>query len=140
MNHTWREVWRSRWDTFKPILPFALRAVMIGGPVGAIAYWVFWPRGLYVRRADLCLGLAILAWAGVEWLRYRQAQPPKMDFVLDESVGYWRCRQDLFDPRICFATRREEDKIPKPHREFGIQVVGKIHCVVDGEFWVWQES
>jgi len=119
---------------------------MIGGPVAAIAYWVFVPRGVYLSRADLCASLGILAWAGVEWLLYREAQPRKRQFIFDESAGYWTCQVEELESyedtrtRICFATRFEEDAIPEPHRKFGIQVVGKIHAVVEGKFWIWQET
>jgi hypothetical protein len=149
MNHTWREASRSHWDTFKTIPAFALRAVMIGGPVAAIAYWVFVRRGVYVTRAELCGWLGILAWAGLEWLHYWDAQPSKMEFAFDKSAGYWCCKlqepggPNPFIPRttyICFATFSEKDKIPEPHRQFGIQAVGKIHRVVDGKFWVWHET
>jgi len=148
MNHTWREAWRTHWDTFKTILSFALRAVMIGGPVAAIGYWGF-PRGVYVSRREVGFWLGTLAWVGVEWLRYREAQPRKIEFTFDKSAGYWL--SDLQErggpssslPRmtyVCFATRWEKDKIPEPHRKFGIQVVGKIHCVVKEELWVWQQT
>jgi hypothetical protein len=144
---------KDRWDECKPLVFLVLRFVIIGNAVGAIAYWVFVPKGVYVSRGDLCMWLGVLGWAGIEWFSYRHreaqrrlAQPRQMEVYFDESAGYWTCQVEKLESdedtttRICFATRFEEDAIPEPHRESGIQVVGKIHCIVEGEFWVWQET
>ena len=133
---------------FKTVLPFALRAIVIGCLVGSAAYWVFVDKGVYVGLAELCVWLGILAWGGVEWMLYRRVQPRELVVEFNESEGYWTYKieeplPNPFDPktiRICIATRREKDKLPVPTRKFGMQLVGKIHCVVEDRFWVWQET
>lgn len=133
------------WEDIKRLLAFALRAVVIGGPVAVIAHWMFVDRGLYISRWELCLWLGILVWVGVEVFLYRQKQPQKIEIVFDEKSGYYRLRLSELgwlssdESDVCFATRPEEDKIPEPRREGSVQVVGKIHCIVEGKFWVWKE-
>jgi hypothetical protein len=68
--------------------------------------------------------------------------------VFDEKAGYWTYELqeygvNVFDPkttRICIATGMEKDRLPEPLRGYGMQIVGGIHCIVEGRFWIWQET
>ncbi|MFZ0821017.1 MAG: hypothetical protein WAM91_13175 [Candidatus Acidiferrales bacterium] len=140
---------RYKFSSLETILIYALRATLFGGLVAAIAYWIFLDKGLYLSRIELSVWLGIIAWGGIELFLYRQAQPRKMTFTFDRQVRYWTYMlpklsgPDPFDPkttRICIATGWEKEQLPKPQRAYGIQIVGKVHCVVDNEFWVWQET
>ncbi len=148
MTQTEWRTWKWRWQVFKKTLPYAFRALVAGGGVAALAYWVIVERGVYLSRMELCLWTGVLAWLAVEWNLYRQAQPQKLEFSYDEQAGYWTYElreyvRNPFSPtttRICIATRMEKDEVPEPERAFGMQVVGKIHCIVDDKFYVWQET
>ena len=133
---------------FKTLLPYALRAVVVGGLVASGTFWLFVDKGIYLSRIELCIWLGILVWGGIEWMLYRQAQPRKMEFTFDDAAGYWthelkEWSANVFDPkitRICIATHLERERVPDPERAFGMQLVGRIHCVVEDKFWVWQET
>ena len=140
---------RYKLSSIKTFLIYAVRAVMFGGLVAAIAYWVFLDKGLDLPRTELSLWLGIIGWGCIELFLYRQTQPRRLTFTFDKQVGYWThelqnpSTANPFDPRttrICIATSREKEQLPKPQRAYGIQIVGKIYCVVDGTFWVWQET
>jgi len=130
------------------LLPYAVRAAVVGGVVAAMAYWLFVDRGVYIGRAQVSVLAGIFAWGGIEWMLYRQARPERLEFIFEEAAGYWvhelkEWTTRAFDPktiRICIATDRERDQLPKPVRKFGMQLVGKVHCIVEDRFWVWQET
>jgi len=140
--------WKDRFQGLKSALPYAARGLLIGGVATVAAYYFVFVRDIRIDRLELCIGSGLLVWGGLQWRAYRNRQPRRLTFTFDEQSGYWTHElsdyvPNPFDPKttlICVATRHEKDALPKPTRAFGLQVVGKIHCIVEDKFWVWQET
>jgi hypothetical protein len=136
----------SKWHALRKASPYVVRAVFVGGSIAALG-WHFFDSGISPKELALWTGL--LMWLALEWGIHRLNKPPQLDFTFDESAGYYvselpsRTRPSAFLPtttRICIATYFERDRIPRPRKVLGIQIVGKIHCIVENKFWVWQET
>jgi len=124
----------------RPNLPLeiGIPAVTFGAIVMGLTYWLS-HRGVYFSRLEASSYLGILAAAALGLLEYmNRPKRERMFAYLDEELGYWRL-QVTEEDAVCFATSFQRYRIPKPHRESGIQVIGRIHCIVEDEFWVWRE-
>ena len=100
-------------------------------------------RGMSVH--ELRGWAALLLWGGFEWLWYkiRHGKAQELEVPFDARAGYYRLCDGAHD--ACFATVWEKEKIPTPHQELyppplgTVVYIGKIHCIIDGRFWVWTE-
>jgi hypothetical protein len=115
--------------------------VFWGAVVGGFSYWLLFPKGIHTSRSETAYWLFLLTAAALIWRLYNPIPDKrKSEVEFDELSGYWRLHLAPFGKDICFATSSEQDKVPRPLRMDGEQVIGRIHCIVEDGFWVWREE
>ncbi len=113
--------------------------MIIGAAAAAFFYWTS-DSGIRFSRGETSYYLGILFGVAATWWYHTQDRPRRMIAEFDEVAGYWRLR--LAEDCVCFATSEEREKIPEPDRGSPERVstfVGRIHCIVKDEFYVWRE-
>jgi hypothetical protein len=121
-------------------IPKIIPGVLGGFIFCGISYWFVFPSGIHINfsRGETCYWLFLLTASCFIWRTYVPAKI-KSCAEFDKQAGYWRV--DLNIGRdVCFATYSERDKVPKPRRIDGQQLVGRTHCIVEDRFWVWYEE
>ncbi len=81
------------------------------------------------------MAAAVLAALASAWAHYKSSAL-QMVADYDQTRGYYRMHVGNYD--ICLSSSKE--RVPKPLRPSGVELIGKAHCLIDDQFWVWRET
>lgn len=116
-----------------------LSAIVVGLLVGALAggtcYWLASPKGIHFSRVETSVWVGLLAAVATAWAHHK-SRALQMIGHYDARRGYYRMHLGNCD--MCFSSSKE--RVPGPFRPSGVELIGKAHCLIDDEFWVWRET